>query len=181
MEGTSSNSPSVWDLLLVLFCAKISFVIISEFSLVFRIYDIININISRQRYPMYCRACGNQMEEGQNRCPKCGTSKVDIKQQLLKKTKEENANANIIIMIFVFCFLLGTFIADLRILCIVAALITIVTGKMKYPDDKRITVLFIASIAIIILMTLYFLILLVTCYAALSSCGSCLTGMQHCG
>ena len=105
---------------------------------------------------MFCTNCGNQLNNNDNFCPNCGHN---IKKINKKNIKEDNS----IIYILISIILIIAYIFLKDPILFIGSLITITTGKIKYPKNIIIKIIFWLLIIFIILIIILMIWLMYTC------------------
>lgn len=117
---------------------------------------------------LYCKKCGKSIEENWKYCPNC---KADLqngnvgtnKEVIIERQKEDNKQALICLCIFM-VGIIGLFTFDnCKGLLFLVSLISIVTGYIKYQNNRVIKVLFWLFLIGVILYILLIILILITC------------------
>lgn len=123
---------------------------------------------------MYCKKCGEDVQENWKYCPKCksdlqnGNMEIN-KEVIIEQLKKEKKNSLICLCIF-FMGIVGLFTIDnYKGLFFLASLISIVTGFIKYQNNKLIKVLFWLFLIGVILYIILIIIIIFTCANAISA------------
>ena len=139
---------------------------------------------------MICKFCGYELNEKWIICPKCSnsvnhndkTSECIPKAEVINNEENHHSSENIsnlfgirkdrlCIIIFTISIVLGFIIIQIRGICFLAALMSIVTGFIKYPQNRAIKILFWLFIAGIIIYIISIILVLFMCASLLNSCG----------
>lgn len=122
---------------------------------------------------LYCKKCGESVQENWKYCPKCKSNlqngNIEMnKEVIIQKSKKEKKNSLICLCIF-FMGIIGLFTIDnYKGLFFIASLISIVTGFIKYQNNKFIKVLFWLFLIGVILYFILIIIIIFTCANAIS-------------
>lgn len=117
---------------------------------------------------MYCKKCGEEINENWKYCPKCKAylqnGNIEInKEVILAQNKKEKKNSLICLCIF-FIGIIGLFTVDTyKGFFFLMSLISIVTGFIKYQNNKLIKVLFWLFLVGVALYILMIIIIIFTC------------------
>ena len=122
----------------------------------------------------YCNNCGKRLINGSNYCDNCGY-KVIEEQNDSKIIKNDDkwkyyVLANVI-LIFLNIISVYTGIGNSSITVYVAALVIIITAKIKYPKVTIVSILFWIEIIIVFLIVEYIIFLMAMCISLINSCG----------
>lgn len=122
----------------------------------------------------YCNNCGKRLINGSNYCDNCGY-KVIEEQNDSKIIKNDDkwkyyVLANVI-LIFLNIISVYTGIGNSSIIVYVAALVIIITAKIKYPKVTIVSILFWIEIIIVFLIVAYIIFLMAMCISLINSCG----------
>lgn len=117
---------------------------------------------------MYCKICGEKLNENWKYCPKCknvlSTETVEMSEEkIIEAKKKESKEAKIYIVAF-FVGLLGLFtFKSVKEICFLISLISIVTGFIKCPNNKFIKVLFWLFFILIFTSIIFISVFVFTC------------------
>ncbi len=123
---------------------------------------------------VYCKNCRNQVKEDWKYCPNCkanlqnGNIETDEK-VIIEQNEKDKKNSLICICIFLISTLLLFITNKYAIVFFLISLISIVTGFIKYPNNKIIKVFFWLFLIGIIFYVLLITFLLLTCENILTS------------
>lgn len=124
---------------------------------------------------MNCKKCGYELKENWNICPKCAEiiNKENIDYYTINKKDESLPNYEgkdkTCLIIFLISVAGSFFLEKLSGICFIIALIAIVDGYIKYPQNKAIKVFFWIFAILIILAILSVILLVFTCSAPIVS------------
>lgn len=117
---------------------------------------------------MYCKKCGETIKDNWKYCPKCKSNLQNEnietnKEIVVQKQKDENKQSFICICIFILG-IIGMFTIDnFEGIFFLTSLISIVTGFIKYQNNKIIKILFWLFLIGVILYILLIIIIIFTC------------------
>lgn len=110
--------------------------------------------------------CGQKLEENWKFCPKCNAPiNVEIITTNTELTKDNSQNYIIIFLISIAI----NFFLNSNVFFLIA-LITIVSGKINYPNNKAIKILFWLMMLYAIFLLIIIMWLLLVCGKGISSC-----------
>ncbi len=132
---------------------------------------------------MKCKKCEYDLREDWKICPKCSnliennnfvgnTENTQENRVINVKRKQEtpiDGKYKIYLIIFLVSISCGFLIKQVSGLAFLVALISIVTGYIKYPKSRAIKVLFWLFLAGVAVYILFIIILILTCSNAISS------------
>lgn len=121
----------------------------------------------------YCNNCGKKLSENANYCGECGNKIVGdshLNDNNIQKL-EDDGNWKYYLLANGGLILLSFFLPSGKNYMYTAALIVLVTAKVKYPKNKVVSVIFWIEILGSILLLVLFIFLLVTCISTCSSLG----------
>lgn len=127
-------------------------------------------NNTNNSFAVYCQ-CGQRLEPNWKFCPKCKSPiTVEIKGEIDTKGDKniKDGNAYLYIAIYVISIACGYFLKFNWSFLI--AIITIITGEIKYPDNKAIKILFGLTIIHTVLFILFIGWFLIACVYSINSC-----------
>ncbi len=124
---------------------------------------------------MYCKRCGNKVEEIWKYCPKCKLPLIKkniefSKENMIKKQKQDKRDSIICIVIFLLGIFGIFFLNNYSIICFSISLISIVTGFIKYPNNIFIKILFLIFLICVILFGIIIIILFFTIVNFILTC-----------
>ena len=124
---------------------------------------------------MYCKRCGNKVEENWKYCPKCKLPLIKkniefSKENMIKKQKQDKRDSIICIVIFLLGIFGIFFLNNYSIICFSISLISIVTGFIKYPNNIVIKILFWIFLICVILFGIIIIILFFTIVNFILTC-----------
>ena len=108
---------------------------------------------------MKCENCGTENPEDATFCKNCGTNLKTNNDEQDENIKDNNTS--IYISIFLISIICSFFLQSP--LAFFIAMISIITGKIKYPDNKIIKILFYLMILFFIIWTIFIIILISIC------------------
>jgi len=133
---------------------------------------------------MNCKKCGYELKDDWNICPKCSLS-IENKNEIIAneniqpnetpKVEEKQDVSNyegkdkIYLIVFLGSIVSGILIKQISGLAFIAALITIVTGYIQYPENRAIKILFWLFLAGIVLYIIFIILMLFMCANAVSN------------
>ncbi len=121
---------------------------------------------------MYCKKCGEEINENWNCCPKCKAylqnGNIETNREvIIQQNKKENRESLICLFIF-FVGIMGLFTIDsYKGVFFLTSLISIVTGFIKYQNNKLIKVLFWLFLIGVAIYILLIIIIIFTCINAI--------------
>ena len=127
-------------------------------------------NNTNNSFAVYCQ-CGQKLEQNWKFCPKCKSPiTIEIKSTTnVEQSKNiKDGNAIIYVSIFVISIACSYFLQFSWFFLV--AIITIITGKIKCPNNKAIKVLFWLTILFIILYVILIMWIILVCSNSISSC-----------
>lgn len=122
---------------------------------------------------MICKKCGFNIDKDLKYCPKCKSDlqneNIEINKEVaMHQHKTEKENPIICLCLF-FIGIIGLFTIDnYKVLFFFTALISIVTGFIKYQNNKLIKVLFWLFLISVIAYYILIIIIIYTCVDAIS-------------
>lgn len=122
---------------------------------------------------LYCKKCGFEVEKDWSFCPKCKANLQDEnletnKEVILEKQRKESKGSNICICMFLINVIFLFKFDDYKWIFFLGALISIVTGFIKFQNNKIIKVMFWLFLTAVAIYILLILAIIITCGNALS-------------
>ncbi len=133
---------------------------------------------------MVCKKCGVKIEKNWEYCPNCRENLLNEnietnKETIIEKTDKDKTNSMICIFVFLINIIALFTMDHYNGIFFILALISIVTGFIKYPNSKIIKVLFWLFLIGVILYVLLIIVLLITCLNMITNCD--VSGMSNFG
>lgn len=130
---------------------------------------------------MYCNKCGNKLEEDWKCCPKCGL--LLNGNSTAKVNEKENKNVIIYMTLFILSIIsiiiYFVILKKISILLCVTSLIIVVTGNMRCPHSKVMSICLGIYVACVI-VGISALILVATCQSTTGYLGESICGEGFC-
>lgn len=135
---------------------------------------------------MNCKKCGYELKKEWKFCPKCSNTiessneiinTENIQQSETRNVEEKqeipssDGKDKIYLIVFLVSVACGFLIKQISGIAFVVALISIVTGYIKYPENRAIKILFWLSLIGIVVNIIFAIILVFACTESISSCG----------
>ena len=124
---------------------------------------------------MYCKKCGEKLNEKWIFCPKCknilSSETVEMSEEKIIEAKKKETKEAIIYIVAFFVGLLGLFTSEsVKGIFFLISLISIVTGFIKCSNNKFIKVLFWLFLIFIFIYIIFIIVLVFTCANAVANC-----------
>ena len=153
---------------------------------------------------MYCKNCGEKIEDGRSECDSCKIS-IDEKEEVkksevidnkidLEKDKEDEKNANLLCVISLILYfgsgtisgifavlssVSGTYISSFTGLCPLAGIVLMIIARVKYPKNKFAKILMWIYIILTLISIIAVIIVIAACVYA---CGNIdMSSLRNCG
>ena len=122
---------------------------------------------------LYCKKCGFEIEKDWKFCPKCKTvlqsENIETnKDVIIEQHNQKNINSFICLCIFLISIVTLFTVDKYKWISFIISLISIVTGYIKYPNNKIIKILFWLFLIGVVICILLILIIIFTCGETLS-------------
>lgn len=131
--------------------------------------------VSNTQVLNYCFNCGEKLDKDYKCCPKCGTQLLN--NEITSKSDSKN-NGTIYIIICLSSYILNLLLSllelsnsNLEALLGIVSLFSIITGKIKHPENKTINIIFWIWLIWTILEIILLILSLIFCFGAISVLG----------
>lgn len=121
----------------------------------------------------YCTNCGKKLIKNSNYCDECGTKVLTDEKTVNKEIINNDSNWKYYVLANVILIFGNIFLGldDYGSISMIAALVIIITAKIKYPKVVIVQVLFWVEIIFTLMIFIYVIILMVMCTNFIMNCG----------
>lgn len=123
-----------------------------------------NNNENQSIKSVFCTNCGREIDVTDKFCRSCGSKNIENK-EIISEVNSETESLSIYIFILLFFALVGGGIF-LNGLCIFLAIVPLIVGKIMCPKSKILKGLLIGYGIVLLVLTIYFAIIIITCMNA---------------
>lgn len=121
-----------------------------------------------ENYKKQCYKCGQKLQSDWMFCPNC-------KARIEKENKKEVNNRSKIEkpLVWYFISIAACFILPLKLVWILLSQLSIVTGKIKYPNNEIINVIFVVNMFCVFALCMFILSVKLFCVPVMTDCIDC--------
>lgn len=121
----------------------------------------------------YCTNCGKKLIQNSNYCDECGTKVIVEEKTVSNEIINNDGNWKYYVLANVILIFGNIFLGldNYGSISMIAALVIIITAKIKYPKVTIVQVLFWVEIIFTLMIFIYAIILMIMCTNFIMNCG----------